>query len=156
MGGGRKLTDDERTILTALVKAARAGEPCPTNEDLLGLLPQRNSLSGIIKIMDRLADRKIIRIDRYQRSRRVTIVASGKATAKPSNTATHWRNRPRNIPSPAIASVQQRKPDAAAEIIRQAQTLGLAPQDFLCDLVWIGWQTFRDSATGEPGVRRIA
>lgn len=154
----RELTNDERIILTALIRAARLGEKCPTNEDLLGLLPERSSLSGIIKIMQRLEARGTITVERYQRSRRVTIVASGQSTQDPANKALHWRQRPRpkNVPAPSLTALTERKPELARLIHTEARKRGKAPQEFLCDLVWFGWNSLRDSDGPDPSVVRLA
>lgn len=143
----RPLTEDERVVFSALAGAAECGKACPTNEELLGLLPERNSLSGIVKIMHRLETWGLITVDRYQRTRQVTIAGSQRSTGDPSNKAPHWRTRPREMPSPSVVAMQQRQPSVATAIFAEAKRLGKSPQDFLCDLTWEGWQVHqhRDS-----------
>lgn len=153
MGCGQRHKDEERIVLQALVRAANAGQRCPTADDLLELLPHLNSVSTTVVILKRLERKGMIKVDRYQRARRVTILKSGKATAAPSSLAPHWRDRPRDVPAPAQHVVQQRKPDTAAQIFAEARKLGISPQDFLAQLVWEGWATRLDSAEDDPRVR---
>jgi hypothetical protein len=137
----RPLTADQRVVLKAIVAAARAGARAPTADDLLALLPHRESVSTTVNIIQALEARGMIKVERYQRSRRI-ILPSGKATAMPTNTTPHWRDRPRNIPSPARAAIE-RRPEPAEAIMAEARKAGRAPQDFLADLVWIGWQAYQ-------------
>jgi hypothetical protein len=136
------------------MQAADEGQPCPTCDELLDLLPHRRAVSHTVEIVQALEARGIIKVDRFQRARRVTIVSSGRATAQPGSTAPHWRTRPASIPSITPATVQQRKPDTATAMFNEARRLGKSPQDFLCDLTWIGWemhlQTKCDSAGPVP------
>lgn len=142
---------NERLIYRALVKAANAGKPCPTADDLQELIGCHSN-STPSEVMRRLEKRGLIKREIYQRGRRVTIVATGKMTRACVNTAPHWRDRPRDVPRPSPTTIQQRKPDTAAEIFREAQRRGKAPQDFLADLVWIGWQSL-DSVGGDKPVK---
>lgn len=68
-------------IYGALVKAAEAGERCPSN-DVLGERAgvRFNSVPGIL---DRLAAEGLIRVERFQSARIVEIVATGRRTTLP-------------------------------------------------------------------------
>lgn len=140
--------ENERLIYRALVRAANAGKPCPTADELSEIIGS-HSVSTTVGVIQRLEKKGKVKVDRYQRGRRVTIVATGKTTRACMNTAPHWRDRPHDVPSPAPTILKQRKPDTAAEIFREAQKRGKAPQDFLADLVWIGWQQLDSSEQRE-------
>lgn len=78
-------------IYRALFRAAQRGAPCPTQEvmaELCGLEP--HSTSHHVR---QLELRGMIRVARFQRSRRVTIVATGKSTMQSRETRPHWRER---------------------------------------------------------------
>lgn len=132
------LSDDERIVLKALTGAARNGLPCPTADDLLELLPHRESASSTVEIMDRLEARGLISIERFQRGRQVTILATGAKTATPACTSPHWRVRPEQVPSPSPSHVARRLP-VADEIFAAARRERKAPQDFLAELVAEAW-----------------
>jgi DNA-binding MarR family transcriptional regulator len=131
------MNTSDTTILAMISEAAEIGAPCPTNEDLgdrLGF-----GLSAPPQILNRLERRGLIIVERYQRSRRVTIIATGKATAPVKNTAPHWRKRPASMPSVSTTYVQQRKPDLAREMMVAARREGKTLQDYMLDLIWDGW-----------------
>src|SRR3546814_8934868 len=73
-------------------------------------------------IVRRLEEKGLIKVDRFQRSRRVYIVATDKWTPMPLNTAPHWRNRPQQVPSPSLQAVRERRPDIAAQIRSEEHT----------------------------------
>jgi DNA-binding MarR family transcriptional regulator len=136
---------NERLVLRALIRAANAGQPCPKADDLQELLGCYSN-STPTEVIRRLEKRGLIKVERYQRGRRVTIVSTGKMTRACVNTAPHWRDRPRDVPTPSAVSLQQRRPDTAAQIFAEARKLGKAPQEFLADLVWVGWRETRREA----------
>src|SRR3546814_7664867 len=92
------MSQSERVIYQALVNAAEAMRPCPKNDDLMGLIGA-SSDSTPPTIVRRLEEKGLIKVDRFQRSRRVYIVATDKWTPMPLNTAPHWRNRPQQVRS---------------------------------------------------------
>ncbi len=63
-----------------LVRAATAGAPCPGNVRLAQIIG-RKSQSSATKVLDNLVSRGMIRLERFQNHRIVTIVATGKRTA---------------------------------------------------------------------------
>lgn len=143
MTAPRQLNWNERTILAALTRAAAAGVQCPFNEDLDTLIGA-SSASTSTTIVKRLENWGLIRVERYQRERRVTIVKTGKATAEVRTKAPHWRHRPQGIPAPAAAQIKTRSPDIFAEIQVAANREGRAVSDFLADLAWMGWNAYRE------------
>lgn len=134
-----ELTASERIVYEALVKAADACAPCPKHDDLNELIGA-TSTSTSPTIVKRLEEKGWVEVDRFQRTRRVRIVATGKCTALPLNTAPHWRNRPKNVPAPASITVRTRRPDIAAEIFTEAARLGKPAVEYLADLVFVGWE----------------
>lgn len=75
------LSDDEVIIYAAIFDAAERGKCCPTGEDL-NELTGRTSDSASRNVVMRLEEKGLIFVSRYQRFRRVQIVATGKWTAR--------------------------------------------------------------------------
>lgn len=134
-----QLSHNEIAIYRELVQAAREGRPCP-NADQLNEVIDCSSASTSTTIMSRLERYGLIRVDRYQRSRQVHIVATGESTAEPASKVPHWRDRPREVPTPAISVLKQRGPDVMAQIAAWASRRGVPVVDALADLVWVGWE----------------
>lgn len=143
MTAPRQLSWNERTILAALTRAADAGATCPKNEDLDELI-HCSSSSAASAIVKRLENWGLIRVERWQKERRVTIVETGKSTAEVRNKAVHWRHRPATIPSPAALRVRKRDPEVFLDMERAAKAERRDMSDFLGDLVWMGWEVYRD------------
>lgn len=138
-----ELTESERVIYEALVKAAEAGLPAPDHLELNCKIG-RSSTSTSPRIVGRLVKKGLIEREIFQRSRRICIVATGKCTAMPMSTAPHWRDRPRDVPTPAVAAVRERRPDIAAQIFTQAAKMGKPAVEYLADLVFVGWQVEKE------------
>ena len=135
------LPEMERVALALIAEAAEAGRQAPTADDI----QERtgcNSISTTVNLVRRLELRGLIEVERFQRTRRITLVSTGKRTAAVSNETPHWRKgpRPRSVPAVPISYVQQRKPELAREMIVAARREGLNVQDFLGELVWAGWK----------------
>lgn len=129
----------DRLIYGALDKAAKAGRPAPTCDDLLEVSGY-SAVSSTVGAVQRLEQRGLIEVRRYQRSRQIMIVESGQWTARPLNQAPHWRDRPRDVPAPSIAIIKTREPDASAEIMKWAAGRGISMGEALADLVFVGWK----------------
>ena len=82
----------DRRGLAILEFAAKEGQPCPKNETFCMRLGFA-STSGPVAMLARLERKGMIRVQRFQRSRVVEIIASGKKTAAPENTTPHWRDK---------------------------------------------------------------
>jgi hypothetical protein len=126
-----------------LSAAAKQGRPCPNADELLDALSPHgvSSPSTTVALMHVLEDRGQIEVKRYQRSRVVTILATGDSTAEPvGDTSPHWRDRPRDVPTPSQDMIQRAKPSIAAVIFARARARGMSAQDFLAHLVWLGWE----------------
>jgi hypothetical protein len=131
-----RLSRDEEVVLAAITRAANAGYPCPTADDLLDLLPQFHSVSVTVDIVNRLEAEGMIEVERYQRGRRVKIVSTGNMTALPTNLAPHWRTRPGNVLTPALHVLRARNFDLTREIMNAARQEGKDLSWFLGDLVF--------------------
>ena len=72
----------ERIIYDMLAKAAEHGDECPSNA-VLATAIGASSMSGPVKYVNSLTEKGFIAIIRSQRTRVVTITATGQSTAKP-------------------------------------------------------------------------
>lgn len=133
------LSQSEQIVYEALFQAAEQCEPCPKNEDLAEMTGF-NSLGGIADLVGRLEKKGLIEAERFQRTRQVRIVATDKWTARPINTAPHWRNRPKEMPTPAQHTIRQREPSIAQQIEKWATERRVSLSDALADLVFVGWE----------------
>jgi hypothetical protein len=132
-------------VLQALMAAADEAKPCPTADDILWILGHAGfeyiSVASTVNILQRLEARGLIEVERWQRSRRVKIVATGQYTADPENKTPHWRlDPPKGVPTPSPAEIRAREPAIAEQIFRRASQEGLSSSEYLSRLVWIGWQ----------------
>lgn len=137
-GDRQGLSETETQLLAILSTAAAAGHRCPTNEDLADALGLR-ATSAPVWLMQRLEKSGMIVVERYQRERRVTIVETKQSTAAVRNPAPHWRDRPRDVPTPSPVKLRERRAATADAIYAEARRLNLEPAEFLADLVWAGW-----------------
>lgn len=85
------LTTD-MAVYSALVRAAEAGAPCPTNAVLRDVTGHA-SPSSVVNAIKRLEEAGTITVLRFHRDRVVTITATGHKTAAPACTKPHWRDR---------------------------------------------------------------
>jgi hypothetical protein len=148
--------DAKEAIYDAIAAAASAGEVCPTADDLAEASGV-GSVSTTVALMHVLEAEQRIDVQRFQRGRIVTIKATGESTAAPSDTSAHWRDRPRELPTPAPQKVNER-PTIATEIFARARAKGMSAQDYLAHLVWLGWEVecAIDSANEAAGARDAA
>lgn len=141
----RALSPREAMVLTALSEAAERGARCPSNEELADLCGYF-AVASPPGVIGRLAAMGLISVRVGQKERQVTIMATGKSTAPMTNAAPHWRNRPRNVPTPSLDKLRQQRPDDVSSILLEARRVGRAPADFLADLVWRGWAAHQGEA----------
>jgi hypothetical protein len=126
-------------IFERLSAAAMAGEVCPTADELQEVTGVE-SVSTTVALMHVLEREGRIKVERYQRSRVVEIVSTGHATAAPANQTPHWREKPRDVPSPTAQAIVARNPAIAQLIFAAAKRKGISAQDYLVDLVLLGWE----------------
>lgn len=93
----KNITPREQRMLDILTAAAEAGQVCPTNDALCGALGM-NSPGAPPQIMNKLAARGLIVIERFKQSRIVTITATGKATAGERGDPHHSEADARTVP----------------------------------------------------------
>lgn len=130
----------------AFNQAAEDGVKTPTGEDLRQLLGC-SALSTTVKVTKDIEKSGAIQVERYQRERRVTIVATGKSTAQVKTPAPHWRTRPRPSSMPSISPtyLETRRAKMGDLFVKAAREEGLSVQDFIAELVWAGWQHREES-----------
>ena len=138
-----EMTERERIVYEALNAAAEACLPAPRNDDLMEMVGC-SSDSTPPHTIRRLEEKGLIEVARFQRSRQVCIVATGKCTAMPLSSAPHWRDRPKDVPTPSISAVRARQPDIAAQIMTWAASRSMPICDVLADLVYVGWQVEKE------------
>ena len=136
---GRVLNEREAILMGIIRDVTDAGLPVPTIDVIAEKLDV--GLGGTVpEMFRRLHDMGLIINEPFQRGRRVCLVETGKWSALPLNTAPHWRNRPKNVPSPAPTAIRARRADIAAEIFTEAARLGKPAVEYLADLVFVGWE----------------
>jgi hypothetical protein len=107
------MTAMESDLLAWLEHCARLGEPCPRNDEICGRF---NFGSGATasRMIKNLEAAGTIRVERFQTSRMVTIIATGDSTQRPANTAPHWRDRSSSAPSSLLEDVKEEAIAAAS------------------------------------------
>lgn len=141
----------EAKVMSALIEAADSGLAAPTNialQDLLGC----GSMSTPVSIVQSLEKRGLIRVDRYQRTRRITIIESGKATSV-ANTAPHWRARPKSLPVLPEREIIRRNSDFSDKILSAAKQERIELPEFMLRLMWAGWLVREASIQDQPDGR---
>lgn len=122
----------EHMIYWAHVRAAEAGELVKLKADLAATLDC--SESTLTTIEQRMELKGWIKVDRYQRGRRVTIMSTGKKTAQPLSTAPHWRGRPEHTDG-AFSLMRMRHPDMAQAMLCEARRQRKSPATFMVELM---------------------
>lgn len=136
---GRVLTERETMLLGIVRECTEAALPVPSIDDISERLGVANG-GTVPELFRRLHDMGVIINKPFQRGRQVCLVETGKWSAAPMSTAPHWRDRPRDVPTPAPVVVKVRRPDIAAEIFTEAARLGKPAVEYLADLVFVGWE----------------
>lgn len=138
----REVTQTETLLLAILRAAADRLEPAPKTDDLADAIGVSNG-GTISDMLRRLHDMGEIEVLSFQRGRQICF-PDGKCTARPLRAAPHWRDRPRDVPSVSIATVRQRRPDIAGEIMTWAAKRGVPICDAIADLTYVGWQVEKE------------
>lgn len=100
------LTYPERVALKAIVEATEKNDVCPSNLDLEELVGYSSTSMGP-KLMRLLEEKGLIKVERFQRFRRVMLIETGKWTAKPALQKTRRKHVPRGCGS-AVGKVAKR------------------------------------------------
>jgi hypothetical protein len=119
-------------IYWAHVRAADEGSLAPTHMDLSTLLDC--CLSTPTHLEQKMETKGWIKVDRYQRGRRVTIMSTGKSTKEPQGTAPHWRTRPEHQLEP-MALLRARHPDVFQQIVVGARRERKSVAAYTADLI---------------------
>lgn len=129
----------KEAVFDRLSLAAESGEICPTADELAEVAGVE-SVSTTVALMHILESEGRIKVDRFQKSRQVTIVATGQATAEPNDRTPHWRQIARDVPAPSVQAINDREPTIANLIWAAARKKGYSAQDYLAELVLLGWE----------------
>lgn len=93
--------------LALIEAAANEGRRAPSNDAIADALGTVSSQTGA-KAVEVLEAAGLITVKRFQASRQITVVATGKTTAMPLNQTPHWRTRERrNYRSPERRSYSE-------------------------------------------------
>ncbi len=138
----RKPTQQELRLIELCRDAADRQDFAPTTDDLAHALGCSNG-GTISEMFSRLHEMGEIELRSFQRGRQICF-PDGICTARPLNTAPHWRDRPRDIPTPSAELIRAREPSISAQIFRQASNLGKSSAEYLADLVFIGWEVEKE------------
>ena len=88
------LSRAEGAVLDIITAAARDGRVCPSNDEICRAMGYASTASAV-RIINALADAGAIAVERYQRGRKVTIIATGESTAQPADATPHRRDAQR-------------------------------------------------------------
>lgn len=101
-------------VLKMIESAAERGEKCPSNDCIAGAIGAASPSSGPT-VLDRLARRGLITVERGNMLRVVTILATGKRTAGVVK-RDHWRFRPENAHRRHIGYSARQRADKPAPV----------------------------------------
>jgi hypothetical protein len=140
----------EEIVMRMIGEAIRDRRECPTNDDFSHAIGCALGSATTPTILHRLEAKGLIAVKRYQRSRQVIDIRTGKSTAAPANTAPHWRDRKKrdNVPTPALGAMRVRNAEMTARIMVAARREGRDLIDFLGDLVWMGFHVYEEECDG--------
>lgn len=79
-------------LFKILEDCAEDGKLCPTANQIADIFGFASTASTH-RLMERLIDNGLIEVESFNCGRIVTIVATGKKTARPKHTGEHWRRR---------------------------------------------------------------
>jgi DNA-binding MarR family transcriptional regulator len=127
----------EHMIYWAHVKSAEKGERANTVDEMCAHLGCSDG--GTMTAIEQRMERKgWIVVERFQRWRRVTIVATGKKTKQAPNPVPHWRHRPEHQMEP-VALLRLHHPEAFQEMLIQARRERRSLAAYLADFLAESW-----------------
>lgn len=127
----------EHMVYWAHVRAAQIGDAAPLRIDLAARIGCESE-TGITGIEQRMERRGWIKVERFQRERRVEIVATGEKTREPKNKAPHWRQRPEHG-CESVALLQRRKPELHRDLLLAARRERKSLAALLVEVIALGW-----------------
>ncbi len=114
-----RLSATDLRVLAVVTEAATAGVVCPSNEEIGQRLGDKSPATAS-NSLKRLEAASLIKVERFQRSRRVTI-ADGSQTAEPGNTTPNWRLAQTNeLPAAGREDAAPAAEDAGNRILNRA------------------------------------
>ena len=133
-------------VLKAIASAADKGVRCPSNPEIAHVAGVSSGASAV-RMIDILAARGLIRVERYQASRVVTVVSTGKSTAGRRG-ATHWRDRE------PVAAAADRSAHNRAQYDGQKRRAAEAASNIPCPPAPIDWATVLAEQDAKPAADR--
>jgi hypothetical protein len=127
------LTPWEQRAFAAIEAAANEGRRFPTADDLMEAIGCESHASTV-NVVARLELRGLITVERFQRERVGTIVATGKRTAEPKTRAKHWRERVEHLPEP-LHLIRRRDQKLFQAVLLEARRERKSPTQMLARLV---------------------
>jgi DNA-binding MarR family transcriptional regulator len=124
----------EMMVYRALRKAADEERECPSADDISDLIGA-NAVSTTVDLIQRLERKGMIRVQRYQRSRRVFIIETGKSTKEPTNKAPPWREQ-----AITLSALQAERPDMMIEVTLAADRAGVTLAEYFRTCFWAGFE----------------
>lgn len=132
----------EQAALDHCVEMAEQGQRI-TQMSIMQAIGSQNTTGGTSAgVLNRLENKGHIKRTFYQRGVQVCIVATGKCTAVPPNTALHHTLREK-VPTPTIQAVRQRDISDAEMVERIAKQSGMPIQEVLALAVHDGLERWR-------------
>lgn len=138
---------NHQVLLEWLRHCAEQGQFCPTNDAICERFGYLKSPSAV-RLMKLLEDEGAIKIERLHMGRVVTIVATGKSTARPAPSKPKAQTKARKVDVPPPALKWQPSP----EIVHAAALDGRPLGEFAGALIQMGLDCWRDDRilSGEP------
>lgn len=120
-----RLSPTDSLVLKILTQAAERGEICPTNPDLASTLICA-SIATPSQSLTRLEERGLIVVRRFQTSRQVKIVSTGKWTKKPKDDRPHWRQKKSASRLNTLRELRDKVTDHGLSIRQAADHVGIS------------------------------
>lgn len=137
----QNLSPWESRAYAAIERAANDGARFPTADDLIEAIGCESHASTV-NVVNRLEQRGLIVVERFQRERVGTIVATGKRTAEPRTRSQHWRAA--TIPEP-LKVIQRRDPELFRELLVAGRCHRAGQAQFLAKLIEAGWRLIQSA-----------
>lgn len=140
------LTERERIVFDAMNAAAEACLPAPKHDELNELIGC-TSTSSSPTIVRRLEEKGLIQVERFQRTRQVCIVATGKCTAIPMGSHAHHvaRGIGKDTPVPSPQTMKAREPDLFRAIAVDAGAHNVPLVEFMQDMMAFGYRKWKEA-----------
>lgn len=140
------LTERERIVFDAMNAAAEACLPAPRNDDLMAMLGCSSDSTPPHTVRS-LEAKGLIQVERFQRTRQVCIVATGKCTAIPMGSHAHHvaRGIGKDTPVPSPQTMKAREPDLFRAIAVDAGAHNVPLVEFMQDMMAYGYRKWKEA-----------